>query len=160
MSSVQTLASSQSSGGPPVHAPPEQVSPVVHALPSLHGLVLLVCTQPVDGSQESSVQPLLSSQFGGGPPMQMPFEHVSFVVHALPSSHDAVLLVCTHPDEGSHESSVQPLLSLQFGGVLPVQTPAVQTSTVVQALPSLHVVPLGLFGFEHWPVDGSHVPAS
>ncbi len=30
----------------------------------------------------------------------------------------------------------------------------------MQALPSLHAVPLALFGFEHTPVAGSHTPAS
>jgi hypothetical protein len=33
---------------------------------------------------------------GGGPPTQCPFEQVSFVVHAFPSLHAFVLLVCTH----------------------------------------------------------------
>src|SRR5437879_444536 len=55
---LQNTPSSQTSGGPPVHAPAERWSHVVHALPSLRGLVLLSGTQPVDGLQESSVQPL------------------------------------------------------------------------------------------------------
>jgi glyoxylate utilization-related uncharacterized protein len=44
-SSVQTLVSTQLSGGPPTQAPPEQISPVVQALPSLHVKVLLANTQ-------------------------------------------------------------------------------------------------------------------
>src|SRR5437762_1095896 len=36
-------------GGPPAQRPPLQVTLVVQALPSLHGAVLLVCAQPVDG---------------------------------------------------------------------------------------------------------------
>src|SRR5438105_665050 len=107
--------------------------------------------QPVAGTQLSSVHTLPSLQLSVVPPVHVPPEHVSAVVHALPSSHDAVLLVCTQPEAGVHESSVQPLLSLQFGGLLPLHTPAVQTSTVVHALPSLQVVPSSLFGFEHTP---------
>jgi hypothetical protein len=42
---------------------------------------------------------------------------------------------------------------------VPLQTPDWQVSPVVQALPSLHVVPLGAVGFEHIPVAGLHVPA-
>jgi hypothetical protein len=42
---VQPLPSSQFGGTPPTHAPPEQTSPEVHALPSLHNAVLLVNTQ-------------------------------------------------------------------------------------------------------------------
>src|SRR6185295_15205988 len=41
--------------------PPLQTSPVVQALPSSHGLLLLPCEQPVCGSQTSSVQALSSS---------------------------------------------------------------------------------------------------
>ena len=90
-SSVQTLPSSQSSGGPPAQAPSEQASPVVQTFPSSHGAVLFVWTQPVAGAHESSVQRLPSSQSGGAPPTQVPPEHVSFVVQASPSSHGIVL---------------------------------------------------------------------
>ena len=53
---VHTLASSQLGGGPPLHVPTPQVSPVVHASPSLHGSVLFTCVQPVCGLHPSSVQ--------------------------------------------------------------------------------------------------------
>ena len=43
---------------------------------------------------------------------------------------------------------------------VPVQVPLWQASAVVQALPSLHVLPFALFGFEQTPVDGLHVPAA
>jgi hypothetical protein len=42
----------------------------------------------------------------------------------------------------------------------PPQLPPVQTSPVVHALPSLHVVPLFAAGFEHTPFAGLHVPAT
>src|SRR2546425_987083 len=40
------------------------------------------------------------------------------------------------------------------------QLPFWQVSPDVQALLSLHVLPFAWFGFEHTPVDGSHVPAT
>jgi hypothetical protein len=39
---VQTLLSLQTTGVPGLQTPPPQVSPNVHALPSLHGFVLFV----------------------------------------------------------------------------------------------------------------------
>jgi hypothetical protein len=83
----------------------------VHALPSSQDAVLFVCTQPLDGLQLSSVQTLPSLQSGGGPPTHDPLAQVSLVVQALPSLHGAVLLVCTQPVWGSHESSVHGLPS-------------------------------------------------
>jgi hypothetical protein len=74
-----------------LQVPPPQVSPVVQALPSLQGLVLSVWAHPVPGSHESSVQGLLSSQFGAGPPLQLPPPHTSPVVQAFPSSHGLAL---------------------------------------------------------------------
>jgi hypothetical protein len=46
---VQTFPSSQLGGGPPTHDPPEHMSAVVQALPSLHGLELLSFVQPTSG---------------------------------------------------------------------------------------------------------------
>ena len=80
-------------GGPPWQVPPPQVSPLVQALPSSHGLVLFVCWQPVPGSQVSVVHTLWSQQLGGGPPTQAPPLQASVVVQALPSSHGSLLLV-------------------------------------------------------------------
>ena len=40
-------------------------------------------------------------------------------------------------------------LAVQTTGLAPVQVPAWQVSVCVQALPSLHAVPLAAFGFEH-----------
>jgi hypothetical protein len=139
-SSVHTFPSLQFSGGPPAHAPPEHASFVVQALPSLHGALLLTYTQPEAGLQESSVQRLPSSQVRGGPPMHVPPEHVSPVVHTLPSLHEALLLTYTQPVAGLQESSVQTLASLQFSGGPPAQVPPEHVSVVVQALPSLHAL--------------------
>src|SRR5262245_15969890 len=164
-SSVQGLPSSQAAGGPLTHTPFPQVSFVVHALPSLQGAVLVWWVHPIPGTQASSVQGFASPQASGGPPMHAPPEQASFVVQTFPSSqgpltgppgwHDppphvspevqtlpslqgAELLVCTHPEPGLQPSSVQGFPSLQFGGGPPAQVPAVHTSFVVQALPSLH----------------------
>jgi len=87
-------------------------------------------------SQESSVQTLPSSQFGGAPPTQTPAEHVSPIVQASPSSHAAALLMFWQPKTTSQESSVQTFPSSQPGGTPPTQTPAEQVSLVVQASPS------------------------
>ena len=58
------------------------------------------------------MQTSLSSQFGGLPPTQTPPVHVSPVVQALLSLHDAVLFVCVQA-EFTQASSVQTLPSLQ-----------------------------------------------
>jgi hypothetical protein len=120
---VHGLLSSQLSGAPPLQVPPPHVSFVVHAFPSLHAAVLLAWTQPVAGSQESFVHGLLSSQLSGAPPLQVPPPHVSFAVHAFPSSQGDVLSVWTQPVAGSQESSVQGLLSLQSRGAPETQLP-------------------------------------
>jgi hypothetical protein len=133
---VQTLLSSQSGGGPLTQAPPLQVSPAVQAFPSSQAAVLFVFWQPSTGSQESSVQILPSSQFGGAPPTQAPPLQVSPVVQASASSQAAVLFVFWQPSTGSQESSVQGLASSQLGGAPPLQAPPPQVSPVVQASPS------------------------
>ena len=125
--------SSQPRGAPPTHLPPEQASPVVQASKSEHGAVFGVCTQPVAGLHESSVQTLPSSQLGGALPAHVPPWQTSTVVHALPSSQGAVFDVCTQPVAGLHESSVQTLLSSQLRRV-PTHCPPAQVSPVVQAL--------------------------
>jgi hypothetical protein len=51
------------------------------------------------------------------------------------------------------------VISLGTTSVTPPQTPLVQLSFAVQALPSLQVVPLGAAGFEQSPVAGEQVPA-
>jgi hypothetical protein len=113
----------------------------VQAFPSLQAFVLFVNAQPVAGLHVSVVQTLLSLQISAVPPWHVPLEHLSFVVHAFPSLHDAALLACTHPVAGLHESSVHGLKSLQLRGGPPTQTPvALHVSFVVQAFPSLHAM--------------------
>jgi hypothetical protein len=95
VSSVQTLPSPQLFAFP-VQDPPEHLSFVVQAFPSLQLEVLFVNLHPVFGLQESVVQGLPSLHVSAPPPLQHPPEHLSFVVHALPSSHGAALFVCLH----------------------------------------------------------------
>jgi hypothetical protein len=140
-SSVQTLLSSQFNNAPP-QAPPAQVSLVVHAFPSSQGSELLALVHPVAESHPSSVQGFPSLQFGGAPPTQTPRLQTSFVVQALPSLQEALLLENTQPCTGSHVSVVQTLPSLHTGAAPPTQAPAEQVSFVVQALPSLHAAVL------------------
>src|SRR5262249_18941489 len=128
----------------------------VQALPSLQGAVLLVCTHPVAGLHESSVQGLPSSQLGAAPPTHTPPLQVSLVVHALPSSHGPVLFTCLQPVAGSQESVVQGLLSLQLSGGSAAQGPRVDVWLGGHALPSSHAP--GTFACWH-PVAGLHESA-
>jgi hypothetical protein len=84
------------------------------------------------------VQTFPSSHAGGGPPTHAPAVQVSLVVHVFPSLQAAVLLKCTQPLFGLHESSVQTLPSLQLGGGPPTHEPKAQVSLVVHAFPSSH----------------------
>jgi hypothetical protein len=160
---VQGLLSLQFLAAPGTQTPPEQTSPVVQAFPSLQTAELLVNTQPIAGSQESSVQTLLSLQLIGvwtqlpvavlqvsvvqallslqmsaAPLMQTPPEQTSPVVQAFPSLQAAALLVNTQPVAGLQASSVQTLVSLQLIGIW-IQLPVAGSHvSVVQRLLSLH----------------------
>src|SRR5438034_211285 len=138
LSVVQTLWSSQLGGGPPTHVPPLHVSLVVQALPSLHGAVLFVWTQPVAGLQLSVVHTFPSSQLGAGPPTHVPPLHVSFVVQASPSLHRKGVVEWTQPVAGLHLAVVQPVPSSRLGGVPRAHVSPLHVSFVVQASPSLH----------------------
>src|SRR5262245_31727300 len=111
LSSVQGLPSLQLTPVP-VHAPFEQLSLVVHALPSLHVPAIGVLVQPVCGLQPSCVQTLLSLQFLAEPEQLSP-AHVSFTVHSLPSLQGPTWFACWHTPL-LQVSSVQNLPSSQF----------------------------------------------
>jgi hypothetical protein len=143
LSLVHPFESSQSGGGPPLHAPPPQVSLVVQALPSLHAAVLLVLTQPLAGLQLSVVQAFESLHDKGEPPLQTPPPQVSLVVQALPSLQGIVLLAWAQPVAGLQLSVVQIFESLHERGAPPLHTPPPHVSLVVQALPSSQGCVLG-----------------
>jgi hypothetical protein len=137
---VQEFESSQFGAAPPTQVPPEHVSLVVQALPSLQEAVLLVWTQPVTVLQESLVQEFESSQLGAAPPTQVPPEQVSLVVQALPSLHEFVLFVCRHvPLPPPHESVVQVLPSSHVETVQ--QMPLTQVRPLRQSDELLHEFP-------------------
>lgn len=137
-SSVQTLPSLQFGAGPPTHEPPEHASPVVHAFPSEHGLLLSAWVHPEAGLQPSSVQMFASSQLSEARPTQVPLAQTSPLVQALPSSHGLELFTKTQPLAGSQLSVVQILPSLHLMSGPPLHDPPEQASPMVQAFPSLH----------------------
>ena len=96
--------------------------------------------------QEAVVHTFPSSGQVTGVPVQVPFEQLSFSVHALLSLQVPEFFgVCTHPVAGLQLSSVQALLSSQLSGVVPgLQVPFSQTSPVVHAFPSLQAVEFGV----------------
>jgi hypothetical protein len=103
-------------------------------------------------------------QITGALPTHIPTWHVSVCVHALPSSHGVPFgagglmhwPVCgSHTPAMWHGSGAGHTI-----GSAPTHVPAWQLSDWVQALPSSQTVPSSTGGFEHWPLAGSHVPAS
>jgi hypothetical protein len=76
---------------PPVHVPLWQVSVCVHALPSLHPVPFALAgfehVPSLGLHVPASWHWSLAVQLTGLPGAQVPFWHVSFVVHLLPSSH-------------------------------------------------------------------------
>src|SRR4051812_32951464 len=83
-------------------------------------------------------------------------------VHALPSLHGVPSAAAGElhvPVVGAQVPGLQASGAVQTTGLLPVQTPPMQASVWVHALPSSHTVPSGAAGFEHMPLVGSQVPA-
>ena len=70
-------------------------------------------------------------------PAQTPAAQVSVCVQAFPSLQGAALLAWTQPLAGLQKSSVHGFPSSQSRGGPPTQTPPLQASPVVHALPSL-----------------------
>jgi hypothetical protein len=131
---------------------------------ALQAAVLLVFTQPLAGLHESFVQTLLSSQLGGGPPTQLPLEHLSAVVQALLSLQKVPSAIAGFehwPFDGLQVPATWHWSeALQTTGLAPVQVPPWQVSLCVHALPSLQPVPSEAAGFEHWPFAELQVPAT
>jgi hypothetical protein len=152
-----------------VQVPFWHVSPSVHAFASLHTVSLGFGSdthRPVLGSHDgASTQGLrgLPVQRTGLDPMQAPFEHVSTVVQALPSSQESPFAFAGFehtPVAGSQVPAVWHVSVARQMVSGPVHAPLSHRSSVVQALPSSHVVPVGFAGYEQTPVAGSHSPGS
>jgi len=103
-------------------------------------------------------------QTTGLAPLQTPDSHVSVCVQASPSSQPAPLDLMgfeQDPDDGSQTPATWHWsVAVHTTGFAPMQMPAWHVSVCVHASPSLQPEPLALFGSEHAPVDGSHVPAT
>jgi len=171
LSMVQTLLSSQLSGGPLVQTPVWQVSVCVQASPSVHAVPSALAgfeQVPVAGLQTPTLWHWSDAvHVTELPPVQMPVWQVSVCVQASPS-------VQAEPSALAGFEQV-PVAGLQTPTLwhwsdavhvtpahksAPPQTPLVQTSEVVNGLPSSHAVPLGAFGFEHAPVPPLQTPAT
>jgi hypothetical protein len=96
-------------------------------------------------------------------PTQVPLWHDDACVHALSSSHPEPFgfAGCEHcPLVGLHVPAMwHSSAAVHVTAVPPTHAPSSHLSDAVQALPSLHVVPSGAFGYVHPPVPGLHVPA-
>jgi hypothetical protein len=145
LSAVQALPSSQLTVVPTQLAAALQTSPLVQAEPSEQAVpVKATFLQPVAVSQLSCVQGLLSLQLAVAPGAQNPLAlQRSGPVQALPSLHGSpVRAVFLQPLVVSQLSTVQVLPSSQLT-VVPTQLlAALQTSPLVQALPSEQAVPV------------------
>src|SRR5438552_1521626 len=75
----------------PMHPPPEQLSPLVAALPSLHASALLRCPQPTAGGVQKSVVHTLASSPVFGAPTHAPRVQVSPTVQTLASLQGPVV---------------------------------------------------------------------
>ena len=155
----------------PVQVPDWHVSVCVHELPSVQPVPSFAAgfeQTPVPGLHVPATWHWSSAvQVTGFAPVQIPAWQVSVWVQELPSVHDVPLfaggfehtpVLGLHVPATWHWSSAVQVTPAQRS--VPAQTPAVQTSLVVLALPSSHVVPSDAFGFEHTPVPGLHVPAT
>ena len=151
-----------------MHVPAWHVSVCVQALPSLQSVPFGTFGfehVPVAGSHVPATWHwLLAEHVTGFEPVQTPAWHVSVCVQALPSLHAvpfAALGFEQVPVAGSQVPATWHWsLAEHVTGFEPVQTPDWHVSVCVQALPSLHAVPLAAPGFEQAPVAGSHVPAT
>ena len=142
LSLVQAFLSSQPVLSPPEQAPPLHTSPLVQALPSSQKSVVNVWTQPSTPSQASLLHKFPSSQEITLPLKHVPLAQLSPRVHALPSSHGALLAPLTQPLRMLQPSSVQGLPSLHTRADPELQSPDAQISLIVHAFPSSQAIEL------------------
>jgi hypothetical protein len=148
-----------------VQVPAWQVSACVHALPSLHAVpsAFAGLEQPVVGSHVPGRWHWSgTAQTTGAPPAHVPAWQVSTLVQVLPSSQLVPLAFAGFehaPVAGLHTPGVWHWSGVgHMTGLAPVHAPLWQVSVCVQALPSLHAVPLARSGYVQVPVATLHVP--
>ena len=105
---------------------------------------------PVPMSQVPALWHWSSGKHSTGLPlMHAPFWQASPVVQAFMSLHDveSTLLTNEHvPLPALHVPPVWHWLGVHTTGFAPMHVPPTQVSVIVQALPSLHIVPSALLG--------------
>jgi hypothetical protein len=152
----------------PEHAPLEHWSIVVQGLPSLHAVPFVAAglvQVPDVGSQTPAAWHWSdAAHVTVLPAEQLPFWQVSFRSQALPSLQAVPFAAAglEHaPVAGLHVPALWHWSEAEHvTGLPPAQTPDWHASLCVQALPSLHDVPLVATGFVHAPVVGLQVPAA
>jgi len=153
-------------GGCPTQAPaPSHVDCPAHAVPAVQTVPAAagVSWQPRAASHVAMTHGPGATHVRADPAVQMP----------LPSQEDAPLqtllsvsqlvpdgaFATTHPIAGSHEAVAHGPADAHATDVPPVHAPFAQTAPAIQRLLPSHDWPFGAGGFEHAPVEGSHVPA-
>src|SRR6266403_2150069 len=151
---------------PPTQVPDWQVSSNVHALPSLHAVPLALFgfeQTPVEGLHVPALWHWSCAVHVIAVPPQEPPWHVSLLVHLLPSSHVVPLALGGFeqvPVAASQVPTSWHWSSAVHTTAVPPQVPLWHVSSCVHLLPSSHVAPLALGGFEQVPVAASQVPTS
>jgi hypothetical protein len=156
----------QSFGTPPLHSPPVQASPLVHAFRSSHGSPSAVGTgwhSPVASwhwptrqggmsKAEQSTEPPTHS-----PPAQAKVPQVSGLPHGTPSFSATTM---QPPSAGSHTPAAQGPSRLEQSSGAPAQPapPALQVSPAVQGSPSSQAAPGRAGTPTHAPVVPTHTP--
>lgn len=142
-SSVHVFSSSHAKGGPPMHEASKQKSSFVHASPSSHVVGGESGIHPLMRLHPSAVHGLPSEhkKLIGAPCWQLPFEHTSPRVHAMPSLHGFLLCRCTQPSVAIHASVVHGFPSMHRFLNSPLQVEPMHVSAHVHALPSSHTRP-------------------
>ena len=154
----------QTTGLAPVQVPATQVSVWVQALPSLQ-VVPSVAAGLVQAPVVMSQVPTAwhgsrAVQVTGFDPVQIPAMQASVWVQALPSLQ-VVPSVAAGLEQAPEVGSQVPAawhwsLAEHTTGLVPTQAPAWQVSVWVQALPSLHAVPLAPLDHAVVEVAGAH----
>ena len=138
VSTVQALPSLHTTALPGLHLPAAQTSPLVQALPSSHGAVVLLLTQPLVVTHESAVHGLLSLQFTLPPPVHLPLTQASPLVQASLSLQAKPAFKWVQPVCGLQASTVHGWASSQFRVAPAPHLLFKHESPWVQALPSSH----------------------